>query len=344
MRRTIARRSSRSVSSILSASMPASTRSWTSSTVRSPRRRRTSASASRVSARVRSERCCRSASTMSKRADVDELAQLLLAEQLAQQLAVERQRGGAPLGVGLVALVHVRRDVVEQQRGGERRGGRRLDLHERQLARVQPAQQLLQAGHVEHVAQALAVGLEDDREVGVALGDLQQRLRLQALLPQRRALAGVGARDEQRAAGVLAEARAEQGRRRQLGDDRLLHLVGLDHHQFGARRLVGVGQVDDDPVVGPDRVGLQAIALADAARERQPPRGVDTAPVRRQHAQPPVADLVAEALDDDRAVARQHARRGLLLAQELEQVLRRERVEVVVGAVRSQGPGRPPSG
>ena len=70
-----------------------------------------------------------------ERVGVDQLAQLLLPEQLAQQVAVERQRGGAALGVRRVALVHVRRDVVEQQRGGERRGGRRLDLDERDLAR-----------------------------------------------------------------------------------------------------------------------------------------------------------------------------------------------------------------
>ena len=100
-----------------------------------------------------------------QRARVDQVAQLLLAEQLAQQVAVERQRRRAPLGVGRVALVHVRRDVVEQQRGRERRRGRRLDLDHAQLARVQLAQQVLQARQVEHVAQALAVGLEDDREL-----------------------------------------------------------------------------------------------------------------------------------------------------------------------------------
>ena len=61
---------------------------------------------------------------------------------------------------------------------------------------------------------------------------------------------------------------------------------------------------------------------------------MDAPAVGREHAQAPVADLVAEALDDDRAVARQHARRGLLLEQEVEQVLRRERVEVVVGLQR----------
>ncbi len=109
-----------------------------------------------------------------ERAGVDELAQLLLAEQLAQEVAVERQRGGTPLGVRRVALVHVRRDVVEEQRRGERGRRRRLDLDERQLARMQRDEQLVQAGDVEDVAQALAVGLEDDREVGIAARDLQQ--------------------------------------------------------------------------------------------------------------------------------------------------------------------------
>ena len=80
-----------------------------------------------------------------QRALVDQLAQLLLAEQLAQQLAVERQRRRAPLRVRLVALVHVGRDVVEQQRGGERRGRRRLHLDHAELARVQLAQQVGQA-------------------------------------------------------------------------------------------------------------------------------------------------------------------------------------------------------
>ena len=46
---------------------------------------------------------------------VDQLAQLLAAEQLGKQLAVERQRLGSPLGERRVALVHERADVVEQQ-------------------------------------------------------------------------------------------------------------------------------------------------------------------------------------------------------------------------------------
>ena len=71
-----------------------------------------------------------------ERAGVDEVAELLLAEQLAEELAVERQRLRAALGGGRVVRVHVRRDVVEEERGGHRRGGRRLDLDEVELPRL----------------------------------------------------------------------------------------------------------------------------------------------------------------------------------------------------------------
>ena len=147
-------------------------------------------------------------------ARVDEVAQLLLAEQLAQQVAVQRQRRGPALGRRRVALVHVGGDVVEQQRGGKRRRGGRLDLDQRQLAAVQSGEQLHQAGEVEDVAQTLAIGLENDRELAVLARHLEQGLGLQALLPQRGALARPRAGDEQRAGGVLAEARAEQRRGR----------------------------------------------------------------------------------------------------------------------------------
>jgi hypothetical protein len=60
--------------------------------------------------------------------------------------------------------------------------------------------------------------------------------------------------------------------------------------------------VDDDPVVGPDRVGLEAELVADAGGQGERPGGVDAAAEGGEDAKPPVADLVAEALDDDRAV------------------------------------------
>ena len=76
---------------------------------------------------------------------VDELAQLLGAEQLAQQVAVEGERGGPPLGQRRVALVHVDGDPPEQQRLGERRRLRGVDRDEPHLAAAQVAQHLAAA-------------------------------------------------------------------------------------------------------------------------------------------------------------------------------------------------------
>src|SRR5690242_13206145 len=56
---------------------------------------------------------------------------------------------------------------------------------------------------------------------------------------------------------------------------------------------------------------------------------------RRQEADPPIAELVAEALDDDPLVRRQGARRLALVLEIGEKVLRREIVEVV--ALRESG-------
>src|SRR5581483_10989876 len=64
---------------------------------------------------------------LGERVRVDQLAQLLLAEQLPQEIAVERERLRTPLRRRRVVLVHVRRDVVEQERGRERRRTLGLD-------------------------------------------------------------------------------------------------------------------------------------------------------------------------------------------------------------------------
>ena len=270
---------------------------------------------------------------LGERVGVDQLAQLLLAEQLAQQVAVERERLRAPLRRRRVVLVHVGGDVVEEERARERRGRRRLDLDEVELARLQPVQDPLQRGQVEDVLQALAVGLEHDRERAVLARDLEQVLRLQALLPERRALAGTAARDQQRARGVLAEARAEERGLADLADDELLDLVRRDQ-QVGAcsaaRRRRAGGARSRRPTRS--TATSSPIDVAQAGRERHPPRRVHAAAERRQDADAPVADLVAEALDDDRAVGRDDAGRRLLLAQVREQVLRGARVEVVLVA------------
>ena len=98
---------------------------------------------------------------------VEQLAQLFGAEELAEQVAVERERGDAAFGEGRVALVHVHRDPTEQQALRERRRVPGLDRHDAHAARAHVGEDLAQRGQVEDVAQALARRLEQDRERGV---------------------------------------------------------------------------------------------------------------------------------------------------------------------------------
>src|SRR6266851_561103 len=171
---------------------------------------------------------------------IEQVAELFLPEQLAQEVTVERQRLRAPLGGRRVVLVHVGRDVVEEERRGVRRGRGGLDVDEIELPSAQSLQQPLQRRQVEDILQAFAVGLEDDRERAVAACDLQQALRLEALLPQRRTLVGAAARDQERTCGVLAEAGAEERALSHLLHDELLDLVRRDRDLVDRRRRIGV--------------------------------------------------------------------------------------------------------
>ena len=170
-------------------------------------------------------------------------------------------------------------------------------------------QQLAQGGEVEPVVEALPVRLEDDREAPEPAGHLQQGGGLEALLPQRRAPAGPAAGDEERPGGVLAEAGAEQRRAAELADDQLLELVRVDQERprprAARRRRAGGTAMPSSPQMtwASDPVASRRRAPAGpgpTARARAPPNG-------RQHAQAPVADLVAEALDHHRGVARHGA-------------------------------------
>ena len=210
---------------------------------------------------------------------VEQLAQLGPTEQLGEQRGIEGERRGPALRQRGVALVEERGDVAEQQGLGERRrafGGDLGDLH---LARRDAAGQLGQRRQVVDVLQALAGRLEQDREVGVLAGDLEQLGGALPLLPQRRAGAGVAAGQEQSAGGALAEPGREQRRAADLGRDDLVELVGLEHEQLGARRLAtGVGHARDDAVVGGDHRAVDAEPLEDAGADRQRPRACTRRP------------------------------------------------------------------
>ncbi len=197
------------------------------------------------------------------------------------------------------------------------------------LAPGDPAEDVAERGQVEDVGKAFTVGLDEDREASVAAGHAEQVRRPLALLPERRAGTRPASRQEQGTARVLAEPRREQGR----APDRRDHEV-VDRLWIGEERLlhpveVALWQADRDPVVGPDGGDLLAQPLAKSRLDRQRPRGVDPPAERGEQDQPPVAELVAEALHHHAAVRRQGARGLPLVLQVCHQVLGRERVEMM---------------
>ena len=138
-------------------------------------------------------------------ARIDELAQLLGSHEIAKQVAVEGQRCRPAFGERRVVLVHVRGDPSEEEGLGERRGPGCLDRHHPDRPRTQVAQHRAQRGHVEHVLQALACRLEQHGEARVLRRDGEEVGGPLPLLPERRALTGSAAGQEQRARRALAE-------------------------------------------------------------------------------------------------------------------------------------------
>jgi hypothetical protein len=203
-------------------------------------------------------------------------------------------------------------------------GGHLDHLHR---AALHVGHQRAEPGQVVDVLHALAHRLEGDRELLVAPGHGEELGRLLPLLPQRRAAPRIPPGEQQGAGRALAEPRGVQRRPTQLGDHDLLDLGRVEQHVLGRRHDLGpgvvqrVGQPQHDAVVGGGRVALHPAALPHPRRDRERPRPVDLRAERGVHDEAPVAQLVAEALDEDHPVAG-HVPGGLaLLAQVGEQVV-----------------------
>src|SRR5205807_3201589 len=188
------------------------------------------------------------------RARIEQLAKFLGAEELGQQLFVQRQRLRPPFRQRRIALVHVLADVVEDQCRREGRGALGVDHDRPDLPGANRAHQVAQAVHVEDVAQALPVGLDQDRNLGVLAGDLQQVVAALALLPEWGALTRTASRQQQRARCVLAESRGEERRRVQLRRDQLAYFLGIEQQVIDVRRAVRLGQPQSEAVVSVDHL------------------------------------------------------------------------------------------
>ena len=129
-------------------------------------------------------------------------------------------------------------------------------------------------------------------------------------------------RQQQRTRGALAEPRREQRRAADLrGDDRL-DLVRLEDEQVGTWGCVlGVGQPDDDAVVGRGGLLVDVVSLTQPSADRQRQRPVHPQSIRRMQNHPPVAELVAEPLHHERGIGG-HGVGGLpLVVEQAAQVL-----------------------
>ena len=79
---------------------------------------------------------------------------------------------------------------------------------------------------------------------------------------------------------------------------------------------LAIGDVGEGLALAGSALRLDPERVAQPRGERHGPRRVHAAAERRQDADAPVADLVAEALDDNGLVGGDSARRAFLLAQE----------------------------
>ena len=179
---------------------------------------------------------------------------------------------------------------------GQRRRDAGVDGQDLDAALFDRGQQAVEVAQVHHVAEAVAVRLGHDGEVGHVADGREQVASLHALEPERRPLATPRARQEERAAGIDPEAGAEDGRVGQLAQDALPGLTsrhppdyvccdgevgagecGLPRHTRRQRALVlraenDAGQAEEDAVVhspfGGRINGAWALALVDALKER----------------------------------------------------------------------------
>ena len=267
-----------------------------------------------------------------KHPGIEQFSQFLGAEQITQQIAIECERGGPPLGQRSVAVVHVVGDPVEEKALREGRSLRRIDADHPHGTATELAEHLAQGRHVEHVLQALATGLEQDRKARVLGCDGEQIGCALALLPQRRAPVRPTPRQQQRAGRALTEPGREQRRLRERAHQQFIDVFRVDR-QLVQREFVGsFGQADDDAVVAPHRLDRHVVAVDQPSLDRHRPRSVHRSAERRKDADPPITDLVAEPLDDDGAIVGHDARCLRLLAQVQHYVVGGELVERELGA------------
>ena len=179
--------------------------------------------------------------------------------------------------------------------------------------------------------QAFARRLEQDRERRVLRRHRQQIGGPLTLLPQGRAPVWAAARQQQGTSRAFTKARREQRRLRQRAHHQFVDVVGIDDQLRDGHVVGGLGQTQHDAVVAPHRLDRHVEALDQPALDGHRPRSMHRRAERSEDAHPPVADLVAEPLDDHGAIIRNDTGGLNLLVEVRHHVAGGKSVEVVLG-------------
>ena len=107
-----------------------------------------------------------------------------LAEQFTQQVTVERQQRCASFSLWGITGVDKFCNIAKQQWGGERRGLFGRHLNQLYISLCQLFHQLVQGRQIVDILQAFACGFDQDGEIIILSGDVQQLTGAQPLLPE----------------------------------------------------------------------------------------------------------------------------------------------------------------
>ena len=198
------------------------------------------------------------------------------------------------------------------------------------LTLLDGAQSLDERRHIKDVTQTLTVCLKQQRERRVARCDAQQVIRSLSQLPERRTLIGAAARQQQRAPGGLAKSAREERSRPKLAKNHLHGFGRFNEDPVWIGWLVSIGKAENKPIVAPERFHFRAAGSADPGADRHGPGNVDAAAERCQYADAPVAKFVAGPLNHNRSIVGDLPGSGFLIGQELQQILRCARIEIML--------------
>ena len=193
-----------------------------------------------------------------------------------------------------------------------------MQLH---VAAVQRSHDAAQRWQIVDVLQAFARGFQNQRKIALRSGGLQKLGGAQALLPERHALARLGARQIQRPRRAFAESRGEEHRFANLILDVTLQLVRVEQEYLVCGNVgAGLRYAHHDAIIGGIALPVEAVPRLEPVGHNHRPRLMHPPAEGRMQNDAPIALLVFTALDHELLIIGNHIGRGNLFAEQSGQI------------------------